>query len=83
MLQNYNKYMGGVDKSDQFISYHKVLRKTVKYWKTTFFHLLDVAIVNSHIIYNWIQVQNSNTTFSENQFRDALILEIISKYGRS
>ena len=29
VVQKYNKYMGGVDKSDQYLSYHNVLRKTV------------------------------------------------------
>ena len=50
MLMKYNKSMGGVDKSDQYISYHKVSRKTAKYWKTCFFHLVDVALVNLHIL---------------------------------
>ncbi len=50
MLEKYNKSMGGVDKSDQFISYHKVLRKTVKYWKTPFYHLIDIGLVNAHIL---------------------------------
>ena len=27
MVENYNAYMGGVDKSDQFLAYHNVLRK--------------------------------------------------------
>ena len=81
MLEKYNKYMGGVDKSDQLISYHKISRRTVKYWKTTFFHLIDIAAVNSHILYNFIQLQKSEKPMSENQFRDKLVLEIISLYG--
>ena len=83
LLEMYNKSMGGVDKSDQYISYHKVLRKTVKYWKTTFYHLVDIAVVNAHILYNWFQLQDSEKTLGENQFRDALILKIISMYGTS
>lgn len=81
MLIKYNKSMEGVDKSDQFISYHKVTRKTAKYWKTCFYHLIDVAIVNSHILYNWIQSENDGRVLTENEFRDQFILEIISKYG--
>ena len=37
--------------------------KTVKYWKTTFFHLIDVAIVNAQIIYNWFQLQSARKTY--------------------
>ena len=81
MLMKYNESMGGVDKSDQYISYHKISRKTAKYWKTCFFHLVDVALVNSHILYNWIQIENDGKVLSENEFRDQFILEIIAKHG--
>ena len=37
LLMNYNQFMGGVDKSDQFMSYHHVPRQTIHYWKTAFF----------------------------------------------
>ena len=82
MLYRYNQKMGGVDKSDQFISYHKVLRKTVKYWKTAFYHLVDIAIVNSHLLYNWCQIEDDEKAISENRFRDSLVLEIMQKYGK-
>jgi len=31
VVQMYTKYMGGVDKSDQYLAYHNVLRKMVRY----------------------------------------------------
>ena len=46
-IEQYNRFMGGVDKSDQYLAYHNVLRKTVQYWKTLFYHMIDVAIVNA------------------------------------
>ncbi len=81
MLEHYNKYMGGVDKSDQMISYHKVSRRTVNYWKSIFYHFIDIATDNSHIIYNYLAIQKGMTTLTENQFRDKLVLQIIVKYG--
>ena len=42
-VNNYNQYMGGVDKSDQFLSYNRLLRKTVWYWKTMFYHLIEIT----------------------------------------
>ena len=50
-IYRYNKYMSGVDKSDQLINYYNVLRISKKYWKTLFFHFVDISIVNSYIIH--------------------------------
>lgn len=47
----YNKYMGGVDHSDQMIAYNPFHRKTVKWWKKLAFHLLSLTMVQSHCLY--------------------------------
>ena len=49
--QEYNASMRGVDRSDQLINKYKSLRKTNKWWKTVFFHLIDVCRVNSYILF--------------------------------
>ena len=51
VVQKYNKYMGGVDKSNQYLAYHNVSRKSVRYWKTLFYHMVDIAAVNAIILY--------------------------------
>ena len=51
IVKVYNQYMGGVEKSDQYLGYHNMLRKMVRYWKMLFYHMIDVAEVNSFIIY--------------------------------
>ena len=51
LVRDYNKYMSGVDRSDQLICKYNTLRKTDKYWKTIFYHLLDIARINSYILY--------------------------------
>ena len=51
MIANYNKYMNAVDSSDQIIATHNILRKCVRWWKTMFFHLVDMTIVNSFILF--------------------------------
>ena len=71
--------MGGVDKSDQLLSYHNILRKTIK---TLFYHLIDIAVVNAHIFYNYVALYLNVKTTTENDFRDALVLQIIKEYGR-
>ena len=81
--EKYNKYMGGVDKSDQYLAYHNVLRKTVRYWKTLFYHMVDIAIVNAFIIYNLIAFESGYRSITENDFRDALVTQMITRSGRS
>ena len=76
------KYMGGVDKGDQFLSYHSVLRKTVRYWKTLFYHMIDITAVNAFVLYNLLAHQANCRTITENEFRDILVLQIMERYGR-
>lgn len=64
----YNKHMGGVDKSDQLIHYYNVLRQTKKYWKTLFFHFIDIACVNAYIIHKELEEK----PLSHYQFREKL-----------
>ena len=56
-IKAYNQFMGGVDFSDQLISYHRVLRTTKKYWKTLFFHLLEVSVTNAAVLKKWLCMQ--------------------------
>lgn len=48
---DYNKYMGGVDHSDQLMSYYPFKRKALKWYKKLFYRLFYLAITNCYIIY--------------------------------
>ena len=50
-VELYTKYMGGVDRADQLISYYLHLHRSLKWWKKIFFHLLETSFWNSYIIY--------------------------------
>lgn len=49
-IVEYNKYMGGVHQADQLMSYYGFGQRTVKWWRRAFL-LLDMAVVNSYILY--------------------------------
>ena len=43
--------MNAVDRSDQILATNNIHRECVRWWKTLFFHLIDIAIVNSYILF--------------------------------
>ena len=47
MIDQYNHYMGGVDKCDQLQSNYDIARKSFKWWKKVFFYMLELAVINS------------------------------------
>lgn len=50
-IVDYDKYMGAVDRCDQMISYPAFKRRTLKWWKKVFFHLLMMATLNAYLLY--------------------------------
>jgi len=47
----YNKFMKGIDSADQYLSYHSILRKTVKWSKKVVLYLLNCAFFNAFFVY--------------------------------
>lgn len=76
-ILEYNKFMGGVDLSDQFCSYIETEKKTCKWWKKLFFHIMDVCIVNA-----WILYKKSNKNITLLEFKLILCKEILCKSFR-
>jgi hypothetical protein len=76
-VQEYNQNRGIVDKFDMQISAVECVRKTIKWYKKLFFHLLDVTVLNSYILHK--QKSRENIQFSD--FRLQLIRQIIETYG--
>ena len=48
---NYNLKMGALNKADMINSFVECTKKTTKSYKNIFFHLIDTAAVNGHIVH--------------------------------
>ncbi len=77
IVYNYNRFMNGVDRSDQMIKYYNILSQTKKYWKTLFFHYIDIALVNAYKELNTDQRSRMNHyTFRETIVRQLCGIQI-------
>lgn len=52
VICRYNELMGVVDLADHYIESYGFTRKTLKWWRTVFFWLLEVSTVNAFILFN-------------------------------
>ena len=69
VIDTYNKNMGGVDCGDQMLTSYEIERKRVKKWyKTFFYHLVNVGVFNAHII-----ATKLGSKVTQLQFREELI----------
>ena len=74
---DYCQNMGGVDLSDQLLQYYNALRRTVKWWKKLFFHLLNMLVLNSYKLFLKYGNRNGTTRRSHQQFRSKLVRALI------
>ena len=76
VVLNYDKYMGGVDRSDQLLTYSTFQAKTLKWWKRVTFHVISLTILNSYIVYKGVTADR--VPMLQSLFRKKLIHELIS-----
>ena len=81
-ITEYNKYMGGVDRADQLLSYYGYSHRTIKWWKRAFFFLFDMAVVNAYLLYV-DRHPNKRGRLSYEQFRITLAKELLESAGIS
>ena len=60
-IVQYNKYMGGVDLSDQKIKYYAIDRKAKRNWIRIFLHFLNLSLINSFVCYKHLSRSNIST----------------------
>ena len=74
VVEEYNRFMGGVDRSDQLLSYYGFSHRTVKWWRRAMFHMLDMAVVNAYILYT---VSTPAKKLTHEQFRIELARQLL------
>jgi len=50
VVEDYNSYMGFVDKLDRMVNSYGIAHRTWKWTKKLFFHLTDMTILNAFLI---------------------------------
>ncbi|XP_031729806.1 M-phase phosphoprotein 8 isoform X2 [Anarrhichthys ocellatus] len=80
-IVDYNHSMGGVDLFDALIGSYSVRHKTMKWYKTFFYHFVDIAAVNSYLLHKELfklrQDPTQTKPFTHKTFREQLAKEML------
>lgn len=75
-VMDYNKYMGGVDLSDQLLQYYSVHKRSNRWYRTLLYHFIDIATTNSYILHKEMCLSSENVPMSHSQFVEELSAEL-------
>jgi Transposase IS4 len=79
-IDAYNHYMGGVDLANQLrASFTTLQPQNLRYWKPLFYWLLDIALVNSYLLFKAIN-GDSRDHRDHRKFLEALVQALMA-YG--
>ena len=77
IVADYNRHMGYVDKGDRMANSYSINRRTWKWTKKLFFHLFDLAILNSCILFSSL----GGKKISHRDFRNTLMWNLLAQAG--
>ena len=80
VVQDYNHGMGGIDVFDQRCTPYRMCRKSRKFWKAVFFDFIEIAAVNSMILFEAYRAThpelNRPASYDHEEFRVALTRQL-------
>jgi len=74
---DYNCHMGYVDKGDRMANSYSINRRTWKWTKKLFFHLFDLTILNSYILFSSL----GGKKISHRDFQNTLMFNLLAQAG--
>jgi len=77
IVKDYNHHMGYVDKGDRMANSYSISHRTFKWTKKLFFHLLNLAILNSYILHS----SCGGKKMSHRDFRYTLVRNMLAHAG--
>lgn len=80
-VADYNVYMGGVDRFDQYMSYYNIAWKSRRWWMKIFYYMVESVICNAYICYKVTCNQKKQKPMSHLEFRSKLANELLTNYN--
>jgi hypothetical protein len=78
LTENYSQHIGYVDKSDRLANSYSISRRTFKWTKKLFFHLIDLTILNS-----WILSSSHGAKYLHQDLRLILIRDLVEEGSKN
>ena len=81
LLPDYQAYMRGVDRGDQLIGYYNAGRRSKKWWKRVFCHILECSILNAYVLYKTVPSTSPVKKVDYLHFRLGLAESLIGSFS--
>ena len=72
-IVDYNNKMSSVDRQDAVLQPYSAARKSMKWYKKLLFHLLQVALLNAHVLYSKSAGNQTFLQFSHDVIADVIL----------
>jgi len=86
IVSQYNRYMGGVDLTDQLKGTYGINRKSKRWWLRLLWHFVDLAVTNAYILYRHSYIADHHPPMvyrpdDQLQFRCKLIDQLVNHFS--